>query len=276
VIVTYYLPPIHTERTESSPWDGCWAHALAMGIDAATSGALIFNEAQIRRAASNPDRPGVADGGNIEDQLDALRELAPKVRIKAYPTEDELRDHLAAGRGAILSGWQSNAPIGQRKYDARFYDRAGNGHGIYVQGVGDKVKVHWYDPLIPAGAKPPVYRIADALRFVWNRGNGTVIAILVWPTVLNQLPKPPADRVKVVAGASWWDYDISGTKAKGYEIGREGRVTRGGFTAELAPSRIEITWADRKRRFAKVVSGAYMGSWVDLLESDRIKFLPAA
>ena len=268
----YRLPPIHTERTESSPWDGCWAHALAMGIDAATGGDIIVNEAQIRRAASNPDRVGVADGGNIEDQLDALPKLAPKVRIKAYPTEEELRDHLAAGRGAILSGWQSGAPLGQRKYDPRFYDRPGNGHGIYVQGVGDKVKVHWGDPLIPAGDAMPIYRIADALRFTWALGDGRRVAILIWPTVVNAAPRPPADRVRVVG--SWWDYDITGTKAKGYEIGRDSRTTRG-FTAELAPSRIAITWGSRKHLFAKVATGAYMGSWVDLLEGDRVTHLPA-
>jgi hypothetical protein len=273
MIATFRLPPIHTERTESSPWDGCWAHALAMGIDAATAGRVIVTEREVRKAASNPDRPGVADGGNIEDQLDALPELAPTVKFKAYPTEGELRDWLAAGKGAILSGNQSNAPIGQRRYDPRFYDRAGNGHGIYVQGVGDKVKVHWGDPLIPAGDAMPVYRITDALKFVWRRRDGRCICILVTPSLKNVLPQPVAGRVRVAAGA-WWDYDISGNPTDGYEVGRDQRTTRG-FSADLAATRIDTVWGDQPRKFARVASGAYLGSWLDLNDQGSVTELAA-
>jgi hypothetical protein len=278
--VTRYVPPIHTQRNEESPWDGCWAYSLATAIDAATGGRILVTEAQVRKASANRDRPGLSDGGNIDDQVKAIGILAPAVKFRTHPTAVELRDHLAAGGGAALSGYQADAPRGQRQYDPRFYDRNrfGTGHNVYWQGL-DSVRAACLDPLIPAGAKAPVYQITDALHFAWGDVKKK-IALLVTPVSLAPTPAPKVDRVRV--SGSWWDYDISGSKAKGYHIGRVSRVTRG-YSAPLAPRSTWVgtpekpfIWGGQPRVFARVAApSAYLGCWVDLTGAPNVIHLPA-
>jgi hypothetical protein len=74
---------------------------------------------------------------------------------------------------AVMAGWESDAPVSDRAYDPRFYDRTGaNAHSILGQGVGDGKGVIWGNPEKFAGAAEPIVTIDAALKFVWDSQAG--------------------------------------------------------------------------------------------------------
>jgi hypothetical protein len=188
-----YRPPFdpYSQRQEAqdpnpalrTPWDGCWAWTLARAINGTTggkvtcypaSGNTVEIEDVIRAAAGVPDRAGVADGGTLNQQVTALGKLAPiGTWYSSRPTQAEFRAHLAAGGIAVMAGWEDQAPISDRAYDAGFYDRHGsNGHSVFCQGVGDGKNVYWGNPEKFSGIPEPVVTIDAALKFVWDSQAG--------------------------------------------------------------------------------------------------------
>ncbi len=178
-----------------SPWDGCWAWTLARALDAATGGRIHgLGEDDIRAACGKPDRPGIADGGTLDGQVVAVQKLAPGLWFQARPSQAEFTAHLAAGGIAVMAGWESDAPVSDRRYDPGFYDRTGaNGHSILGAGVGDGKSVIWGNPERFNGEAEPIVPIAAALKFVWDSQRGgypRVEAILFRSVEASAVPAP--------------------------------------------------------------------------------------
>lgn len=78
----------------------------------------------------------------------------------------------------------------------------------------------------------------------------------------------------VVHKGSWWDYRVSGTEARGYTASRTLRRT-GGFSADTTTI-IPFEWGGKDRRFARLATGSYTGSWVDLNDVPEVFWSKAA
>lgn len=107
-----------------------------------------------------------------------------------------------------------------------------------------------------------------------NYFNGDAAAIrrLAGKAAPAPAPAPvPDGRVRVIG--AFWPYKVSGTRLLGYRVTRpaEPKVTKG-FTASFGTV-VELTWAGRKRRLAKITDtdSAYNGVWVDLLDGPNVR-----
>lgn len=188
-----------------SPWDGCWTWTLARALDAATGGRIHgLGEDDIRAACGKPDRPGIADGGFLEDQVVAVQKLAPGLWFQARPTQTEFVAHLAAGGIAVMAGWEHDAPESDRRYDPAFYGRKNakgewvDAHSILGAGVGDGKSVIWGNPERFSGDAEPIVPIAAALKFVWDAQRGGyphVEAILFRSVEGGAVPVPTPDPI---------------------------------------------------------------------------------
>lgn len=86
----------------------------------------------------------------------------------------------------------------------------------------------------------------------------------VHPPVIIQ----PDNGAAHVRKGAWWDYEVTGTKARGYSVHRSSRQT-GGFSARYG-SVIELQWGGKPRTLAKLTTGAYAGEWVDLNDAPSV------
>lgn len=89
-------------------------------------------------------------------------------------------------------------------------------------------------------------------------------------TVQTSTEKPTGE-FRVSAGA-FWPYKVSGTKAKGYTVTRpdEPKISENGFSG-LFSYVVPLVWAGKARKFAKIYSGAYKGTWIDLLDGPNVR-----
>jgi hypothetical protein len=103
------------------------------------------------------------------------------------------------------------------------------------------------------------------------------IAFGVFPTPVPELQPPsvpvPTGWVRVTG--SFWQYAVRGNPTTGYaKTTREQKTTKG-FSANVGKV-IETSWGGRDRMFAKVISGAYSDTWLDLLDDGQVRHFAAA
>lgn len=146
-------------------WVDCGPHALAMGIDAVTHGAVVPTGRQVRVLTNEPvPQPG--DPGVTHAQL-----LAAVERFGAKWTDEvrpwrTLEAALAGNRWACLSVWYPGMGQWMAQRPGEF------GHDIGVMGIGSTGNVLVFDPLAKQARWIPMATVRAAAE-EWGRRSGT-------------------------------------------------------------------------------------------------------
>lgn len=182
-----YIPAFETQRDENAPlpWTNCNPASAAMLVDLWTYGAVTTSDVELRRASPVP----LDQGMNFRQVAAALAVVAPELGGFLYSERDgsgnrnlawaQLRDHLAAGGGAVVCGsydslaawksldglavtrWQPGGTFGHACFTCDYRPRDAGGDGA----------VTWMDPLGHGSYTGDRIPLEALYAFVWRDGN---------------------------------------------------------------------------------------------------------
>ena len=97
------------------PYDDCWCLADMMAVHAVAPWLSLPSVVKYRKAAGNPDEPGIPDGGTIDQSAKAIRALWPKIGklIKVLKADSwaEFEAAITKDRTASLSVKSGSLPL---------------------------------------------------------------------------------------------------------------------------------------------------------------------
>lgn len=262
-------PVILYQGTHRTQYDGspkanenCTPTSGANGARASTGGKIDLSGSQVRsRVAVSEETSPTIKGWSLYDLDLAMTRIGVQFVIGSGGWEGvrEVRNHRQM---FVLQGISQEFPNGT------------------CSGVFDGPHAIAGHPDDDSG---PLWLIADPIC-KWRRWESEATlrryATAFRPTISFgyfpvQVPvlKPPAVPVPTgwvrVTGA-FWKYAVRGNPTSGYDASTREQKTTKGFSANVGKV-IDAFWGGRDRQWAKVITGAYSESWVDLLDDGSIR-----
>jgi hypothetical protein len=266
----------HRTQFEPANWptvnprakENCTPTSGANGARAATGGRVDLSGAQVRAKVytyeeTSPNTPG----WSLTDLDKAMERLEVPFAI-GHGGWEGVREARAAHKPVVLQGDSEEFPNGTCS------GRFDGDHAVTIHPDDDSGPL-WLlaDPICKGRrweSEAVLRRYATNFRPSISYGVFlTPVPILAPPPVV-----VPTGWVRVTG--AWWPYTVRGNPTIGYDATTrplESKVTKG-FSANVGKV-IEAYWGGRDRVFAKLLTGIYAESWVDLLDDGSVRHFAA-